>query len=57
MVSTNMFNDFLKEGASTEDVKLVPLVGDDHTSGIIPAGIASFSWFLEVREELAKPTP
>ena len=51
IVSTNMFKAFLEQGVSSTQVALVPLPGYDHPSCIIPSGIASFLWFLELRDE------
>ena len=49
-VSTNIYDDFLDAGASSNNVTLFPLPGLDHREGIVPTGLASIQWFLELTE-------
>jgi predicted esterase len=49
-VSQNIYQDFLDAGVSSNNVELYPLPGLDHTGGIIPTGLASVNWFLELTE-------
>lgn len=49
VVSTNMYNDFISQGVSPELVTLIPLEGHTHTSGIVPSGLISILWFLELK--------
>lgn len=51
VVSTNMYNDFISLGVSPELVTLIPLEGHTHTSGIVPSGLMSILWFLELKGE------
>lgn len=47
-VSENIYNDFQNKG--TTRVELIPLQGLDHREGIIPAGLLSVEWFLELTQ-------
>ena len=49
-VSQNLYNDFKEEGAG-DQVELIPLNEMDHTGGIIPAGLISVLWFLEISND------
>lgn len=46
--SANLYNGFLEQGADISQVTLVPIPGAGHTTGIVPACVASFSWFIEL---------
>ncbi len=50
-VSTAIYQDFLALGVRQEEVTWMPLVGMDHDDGVVPAGIASINFFLEIRGE------
>ncbi len=47
-VSTNMYQDFLAKGVRQEQITWKPLQGLGHTDGIIPAGVASVTWFINL---------
>lgn len=47
-VSQDLHDNFVEEGAGNK-VELIQLSGMDHTEGIIPAGIISILWFLELK--------
>jgi len=47
-VSQNIYDDFKAKGAG--NVTLVSVPGAGHTDGIIPAGLISIGWFLELTE-------
>lgn len=49
-VSTNIYQDFLELGVSSNQVVMVPLPDLGHTEAIIPTGLASIQWFLELTE-------
>lgn len=49
-VSTNIHQDFIEKGASPEQVMMIPLPDLGHTGGIVPSGLASIQWFLELTE-------
>jgi pimeloyl-ACP methyl ester carboxylesterase len=46
--SENIYNDFLAKGVSKSNVTLVPFPGLGHSTAIIPSGVASINWFLEI---------
>ncbi len=46
-VSQNLHTDFLAEGSGS-NVELIPLTGLGHTEGIIPSGIISILWFVNL---------
>ena len=50
-ISANIYQDFLAEGVSENKITLLPLAGEGHISGIIPAGLASIKWFLDIQEQ------
>ncbi len=49
-ISQDIYNDFMSQGVSSNRVNLIPLNGMDHTNGIIPAGLISIKWFLDLTE-------
>jgi len=49
-VSENIYNDFQSTGIPASRVVLQPLEGKGHTTGILPAGLASIEWILEMAE-------
>lgn len=49
-VSQNLYQGFLSEGVSEDNIILVPLPGTDHAGGIIPSGLLSVQWFLEMEQ-------
>lgn len=48
-VSKNIYDDFVSKGAGNR-VEFIEIPGADHTSGIVPAGLLSIGWFLELTE-------
>lgn len=48
-VSKNIYDDFVSKGAGNR-VELIEIPDADHTSGIVPAGLLSIGWFLELTE-------
>jgi len=48
-VSTNLYSDLLGLGVSDTKVVLTTFPGANHQEGIIPSGIASIKWFLEMQ--------
>jgi dipeptidyl aminopeptidase/acylaminoacyl peptidase len=46
--SENIYNEFLKKGVSASKVTFVPIPGAGHNSAIIPSGVASLKWFIEL---------
>ncbi len=50
-VSQSIYQQLLNEGTSTNTVQLVPLPDFSHDDGIIPAGLFTIQWFLEIQEE------
>ncbi|MFW5773922.1 MAG: alpha/beta hydrolase family protein [Tangfeifania sp.] len=49
-VSVDIHQDFLDAGAGSNNVTLVQLPDLDHREGIVPTGLASIQWFLELTE-------
>ncbi len=52
-VSTDLFNGFLQSGLDVDEVIWLGLPETDHAGGIIPSGLASVKWFLQMEEEAA----
>lgn len=50
-VSEKMHKDFIKLGVSPDLVQYIPLPGLNHESAILPAQLATFNWFLEIKGE------
>jgi len=50
-VSSNLYQDFLKEGIAIDKVTWLPLPGYGHQTGIVPSGLASIKWFIELEKE------
>ncbi len=50
-VSANMYQSLLAAGADENDVTMVPLPGKDHIGGIVPAGLLSVQWFINLTEQ------
>jgi pimeloyl-ACP methyl ester carboxylesterase len=50
-VSDNIYKDFLAKGVPANLVTLVPVPGAGHNSGIIPIGVASINWFIELSKK------
>ena len=47
-LSTQMKQDFSDLGVSDDLVKMVVMPGEDHQSGILPFGIATINWFIDL---------
>ncbi len=47
-LSTRMKQDFSDLGVSNDLVKMIVLPGEDHQSGILPFGIATINWFIDL---------
>lgn len=50
VVSQDIYDDFIALGVSPELVSYIPLEGHNHTSGIVPSGLMSILWFLQLKE-------
>lgn len=50
-MSSSLFNDFTSKGIGDNQLKLVLLPGLDHTEAIVPAGLASMKWFIEIKNQ------
>ncbi len=48
-VSRNMYDDMIELGVSTDKVQLAGLPGGGHQEGILPFGIASVLWFIDIK--------
>ncbi len=49
-VSENLYQGFLDKGVSSNRVELELFPGLDHTEAIIPSGLYSIQWFLELKQ-------
>ena len=49
IVTQEKYDEFIAGGASPDLVIKVPLEGLDHNEGILPSGLASILWFLEMK--------
>ena len=49
MGTNRIFQDFLNVGVGANTISLIALQGEDHQSGIIPSGILSINWFLDIK--------
>jgi pimeloyl-ACP methyl ester carboxylesterase len=49
-VTTDIYQNFLMQGNTTDEVKLLPLPDLGHSSAIIPSGLAAIAWFIELAE-------
>jgi hypothetical protein len=47
-----MYQDFLAKGSSQNKVALITVPGFDHPGGVIPVGIATITWFLQIQNGL-----
>lgn len=50
LVTANIYTDFLTAGVSPSEILSFPLPGMDHQDAIIPMGLASIEWFIELKE-------
>lgn len=50
-VSSNLYQSFLEKGATVANVTWYPMEGLGHPDGIVPSGLASVKWFLELRDQ------
>jgi hypothetical protein len=51
MGTNRMFQNFLNQGVGANTISMIALQGEDHQSGIIPSGIKSINWILELKNE------
>ncbi|MBW6533626.1 MAG: prolyl oligopeptidase family serine peptidase [Mariniphaga sp.] len=49
IISKNIYDDFVAKGAGTR-VQYIEIPETDHIGGIVPAGLISIGWFLELTE-------
>jgi len=47
-ISVNMYNDFLAKGVDQSKITFTAIEGEDHSSAIIPSGVATFNWFISL---------
>uniref|UniRef100_UPI003216AEA4 alpha/beta hydrolase family protein n=1 Tax=uncultured Draconibacterium sp. TaxID=1573823 RepID=UPI003216AEA4 len=50
MVSTDIYADFIAAGTSNNLIEFVPLEGLNHSGGIVPSGLASLKWFIQLKD-------
>ena len=49
-ISDNMYQAFIEKGVDPSKITYIPIQGADHTGGIIPSGVASFNWFIQLNK-------
>jgi hypothetical protein len=49
-LSQKYYADFQTKGVSTDKMKLVIVPAVDHPTGVIPVGLQTIMWFLEVKK-------
>jgi pimeloyl-ACP methyl ester carboxylesterase len=49
IISKNIYDEFVAQGAGSR-VQYIEIPETDHTGGIVPAGLISIGWFLELTE-------
>ncbi len=47
--SDNIYNDFISLGVDKSKMTYLRIEGADHSGGILPSGIASFNWFIGLK--------
>ena len=47
-VSTNIYNEFIRKGVSSQQVQLIPIPGADHSGGATATAVLTIIWFLEL---------
>ena len=50
IVSENIYSGFMAKGLPDDRVQYLPLQGHSHTSGIVPSGLTSMLWFLDIKD-------
>lgn len=51
IVSEEIYADFMAAGVSSDMLTYVPLADMDHGEGVLPFGLASISWFIQLKNE------
>ena len=49
MGTNRIFQNFLNQGVGVNTISMIALQGEDHQSGIIPSGVKSINWILELK--------
>jgi pimeloyl-ACP methyl ester carboxylesterase len=49
-ISLNLFNDFKLKGVDESKILYIPIAGAGHNTAVIPSGVATFSWFLSLKD-------
>jgi len=50
-MSESLYTDFITNGVSQDKLNILLLRGQDHTDAIIPAGLASMKWFIDIKNQ------
>lgn len=48
-LSQKMFSDFKTAGVPDSKIELIIIPGFDHSTGVIPVGLSTISWFMELK--------
>lgn len=49
-MSQKMYADFKTEGVDDSKIQLIVIPGFDHPTGVIPVGLSTISWFMELKK-------
>ncbi len=49
-ISVNLFNDFKLKGVDESKIMYIPIAGAGHNTAVIPSGVATFNWFLTLKD-------
>ena len=50
-ISSSIYQALLAAGTSNSTLELIAIPGYSHTEGIIPAGLISLQWFLDIKQD------
>ncbi len=48
-ISKNMYIDFVAKGVDASKITYIPIPGAGHTTAVIPSGVATFNWFIDLK--------
>jgi pimeloyl-ACP methyl ester carboxylesterase len=49
-ISVNMYNDFIAKGVDESKITYIPIDGAGHNTAVIPSGVATFNWFISLKD-------
>jgi pimeloyl-ACP methyl ester carboxylesterase len=48
-ISVNIYNDFVAMGVDKSKITYIPIEGAGHNTAVIPSGVATFNWFIGLK--------